>query len=377
MRARNFSSGSLGEYICRICKNKKYIRNSSIARSIVTCENGCHGMISNTATTVKGVNDVATTHPHLIKYFCDIEDGYRYRANSNKSVLLNCPNCGHKKKMCLTSLTRRGMNCQKCSSGISYPERLFKELLNSLNVEYIPQFKFDNFNRFYDFYLPKYDVLIELHGIQHYRESNWGRTYEEEHESDLLKYDIAVYHGYEYNKNYFVINCSYSTLTHLQEEITKSSLCSILDFGGVDWIKIGERSEDTIVKSVCDFYNKYNPSMHQMSEAYKVSKPTIRSYLKKGTMLGLCNYDQEKAKEEHIQNLSKEVVYIDFDTKQIISVYNSTVECGQDIGYAPTNIGMLCKGKHNVTSKKLNGRKAFYYVDSSDWERDKHMFKNH
>ncbi len=47
---------------------------------------------------VRGINDIATTHPYLTKYFVNIEDIYKYSYSSNKKILMMCPDCGYKKK---------------------------------------------------------------------------------------------------------------------------------------------------------------------------------------------------------------------------------------------------------------------------------------
>ena len=74
-----------------------------------------------------------------------------------------------------------------------------------------------------------YDIIIEVHGIQHYwylnvktiynRMNVNGRNGIEEHENDLIKYDLAVLHGYEYNKNYFVIDSRKSNIDYIRNSI--------------------------------------------------------------------------------------------------------------------------------------------------------------
>jgi very-short-patch-repair endonuclease len=77
----------------------------------------------------------------------------------------------------------RGIGCQICQD--SKGEKTIKEFLNNKNIEYINQKKFDGCkykrNLKFDFYLPKYNIVIEYDGQQHYT------TYRFEKNTDKLK----------------------------------------------------------------------------------------------------------------------------------------------------------------------------------------------
>lgn len=67
---------------------------------------------------------------------------------------------------------RNGVGCPWCKSN-SKGEKIIKNMLERIGIDYISQKSFDGFlspNKFpyrYDFYLPKYNILIEYDGIQH------------------------------------------------------------------------------------------------------------------------------------------------------------------------------------------------------------------
>lgn len=68
--------------------------------------------------------------------------------------------------------TQQQYRCQKCSSGISNIEYTVKRWLDSKHIDYIPQKTFegcvgDYNNLKFDFYLPKYNLCIEVDGEQH------------------------------------------------------------------------------------------------------------------------------------------------------------------------------------------------------------------
>ena len=78
----------------------------------------------NGSVCIAGVNDIATTHPYLVKYFVNPEDATKYTAHSNKKVQIQCTDCGHTKIMTISKLTDRGFKCEKCHDKISYPNKL-------------------------------------------------------------------------------------------------------------------------------------------------------------------------------------------------------------------------------------------------------------
>ena len=58
------------------------------------------------------------------------------------------------------------------------------------------QFKIEN--RFYDFYLPDYNLIIERDGEQHYREfSRFAKSQKEEHQNDIYKTELAKKNGFK------------------------------------------------------------------------------------------------------------------------------------------------------------------------------------
>ena len=63
---------------------------------------------------VKGINDVATTHPEFIKYFVNINDCYENTYGSNKYVELKCPDCGNIKIGTIHNLTNHNFRCTHC-----------------------------------------------------------------------------------------------------------------------------------------------------------------------------------------------------------------------------------------------------------------------
>lgn len=139
--------------------------------------------------------------------------------------------------------------CSRQMSG-SYPERIVSSLLSSLNVDFSREQIFpwstniiesDNkpHTKRYDFYIPEFEAIIEVHGSQHYGqgfEAIGGRTLDEEQNNDRLKEELAKKNGI---KHYIVINALESTLGYIRQSIVENNdFNQLFNLSNVDWTKI-------------------------------------------------------------------------------------------------------------------------------------------
>lgn len=83
---------------------------------------GCNCCINH--IIVKGINDIATTHPHLVKYFKNTGDTYINSYGNNNKVWFICADCGCEKEMIINDFVRKGLSCNKCGDGQSYQTKL-------------------------------------------------------------------------------------------------------------------------------------------------------------------------------------------------------------------------------------------------------------
>lgn len=100
---------------------------------------------------------------------------YTYGKNSyitlNKKVKIKCPIHGWFNQRANTHMD--GSGCSKCN--ISKGEKKIAAYLKKLDIRYIREYKIQNFNYRYDFYLPDLNILIEYDGEQHFRPVEyWG-----------------------------------------------------------------------------------------------------------------------------------------------------------------------------------------------------------
>lgn len=282
---------------------------------------GCSCCCHNPQVVVIGINDIRTTAPSIARLFVNKEDIFKNTFGTGNKVLLKCPNCGNEKYVNISNLTvlNRAFPCNKCSDNISIPEKFIFSLLKVLNNKNNMYFKtqltrydFSWASKFkYDFYF-KYDneqYIIETHGRQHYEDTNIGkgkgRSFEEEQKNDILKKNLALTNGIK-EDNYIVIDCRFSELEFIKNNILNSKLSDLFDLSIVDWKRLFCDIQSSLMLKSCEI-KKENPdyTVSKISNILNIGSQSVRAYLKRGNILGLCYYD---GKEEMHKYYSKKVV---------------------------------------------------------------------
>lgn len=328
---------------------------------------------------VKGINDVTTIDPQCIKYFVNIEDAYTHTRCSKYKAEMKCPICGATKAMSVDNLIRQGFGCTNCGDGVSYPEKVMALLLDSLNIKFKKQLKFDEHKFLYDFYLIDYNIIIEVHGGQHYnihRHSSW-KSYEEEHENDLTKYDIAVLNGYEYNKNYFIIDAKESNIEWLRSNMSNSLFFQQFDLSNIDWKEFDKESQKSIKIEACLYWKEQKEINKDlttvvMAEMFKVDKCTIRRWLTWGNESGLCTYNGEEEREVKEKRQSKFVHLIKPDGTKWYNEAMSQKKLSKLTGISSPIIAIRREdGKpleYSNSAKYSPKYIGSYVVDADEWD---------
>lgn len=301
-------------------------------------------------------------YPEYTKYFIYIDDAKKYSAMSSKEIKLKCPECGFVKKMPISRLITQGFACPKCGDGISYPEKfMFNVLEQILSNNFIYQFspKWANTKK-YDFYIPSINCIIEIHGLQHYEktfDTCGGRSLQQEQENDKLKEQLAKENGIE---NYIVIDCRYSDLEFIKKNILNSELNNLFELTKVDWLRCEEHACNSLVKIVCDMWNKDINNAQKIADKLKMSKSTICNYLKQGTLLKWCNYD---GKEQFLLNIEqKSIPIICLNTKE---KFDSIKEAQRK--YHVNNISNYLKGIITSAGKDKNTGEYLIWMYYEDY----------
>lgn len=282
------------KYKCNICGyDEGWIEENKLISTI-----GC-ACCSN-QVIVKGINDIATTNPEMVKYFVNIEDAYTHSYCSNKKVWFKCLDCDFKKEMKISDFYKSGFRCKVCGDGVSYPEKVMINLLKELEINFKTQLSKTTFkwckDYYYDFYFEYNDeeYIVETHGLQHYEENtNFKMSLEEQQINDENKKELAIHNGVKL-ENYIVVDCRYSNIDFIKNSILNSMLNKTFDLDNINWKEINEQSQKSLVKKVCDYWYIHNEingeclTVPNISKTFNLSTSTIYRYLRTGENLGWC-----------------------------------------------------------------------------------------
>ena len=295
------------KYCCNICGYNGWIVESGL----ITKKHKC--LCCDNKIVSMGINDIPTTAPWMIPYF---QGGYDeaklYTRRSAKKIYPICPDCGRikDKPMAISTINNsHGISCI-CTDGYKYPEKFMFNVLVQLNINFTVQltqttFKWVSNKYKYDFYLPSLNIIIETHGLQHYKNSSgvFVKTLEEEQENDECKKQLALTNGIK-EDNYIVIDCRKSEMEFIKQNIINSRISELFDLSIIDWKQCEEFALSNRVKEACDLWNSGMNSAVDIGVSMKIDKSTVRNYLKKGQPLGWCNYNTKEENEKSKQNAS-------------------------------------------------------------------------
>lgn len=309
----------------------------------------------------KGVNDIYTTHPELRNYFVNIGDSYKYSKGSDVFLDFKCPNCGYVKSAQIKIIVMHsGFVCPQCGDGKSYPEKFILNLLKQLKVNFIVEYspKWIAPKR-YDFYLPDYKTIIEVHGEQHYTNSfkiKNTKTLNEEINNDEFKYKKALENGINQN-DYIIINAQHGECEWIKNSAIKSNLSNKFNLNKINWLECNEFATCSIVRVVCDIYNSGVENIDEIADSIKIHRGTVTRYLNRGFELGWCDYSGQKVKESHM----KKVICLN-DLKVFQSIKEASGYIGKTRGTIHAHLRKETKsaGKHPETGERL---RWMYYDD--------------
>lgn len=223
---KNSKVNVLGNYICSsekievCCKKCGYIwgmlpSNILKNRGCPICARNCTKSHDTFIREMRSIN-------------VDIEILSEYQ-QSHKKVDCRCNKCGYRWSMTPTHLLD-GHGCPMCLT--STGENKVKSFLITLNIGFEQQKTFDNLygvkggKLSFDFYLPKYNALIEYQGRQHYEPSGYMGGVEK------FKYQIQnddIKRRYVKDKGYLLLEISYKD--NVKEKIL-SFLKTVTTTGG-------------------------------------------------------------------------------------------------------------------------------------------------
>jgi very-short-patch-repair endonuclease len=110
---------------------------------------------------------------------------------SDKKFWFDCKKCNHEYGQKPNDKIV-GSGCPLC---VNKTEQIVAKYLKEMNINFIPQYRIGNINKFYDFYLPDNKLIIEVDGNQHFIQiMNW-QSPEENLQNDIQKTNTALSEG--------------------------------------------------------------------------------------------------------------------------------------------------------------------------------------
>ena len=211
-----------------------------------------------------------------------------YNNSSCRGYKLECMDCGY----IYDSREDKISTCPVCGKKTSYSERFVYSILKQAGINFTPQIEFEWLhNRFYDTYLPDYNAIIEIHGIQHYEPTKLnckGKTPEEIYldavKADKLKYDTAISNGL----NYYIINASNQET--LFEEAKKS--LTFIDFTSISELECEKFANYKSIRKECDLWNQ-GCIIDEIHNKLGTPSQQVQQKLRLGNKYGMCNYSKE------------------------------------------------------------------------------------
>jgi predicted RNA-binding Zn-ribbon protein involved in translation (DUF1610 family) len=370
-----------GLYKCKICGEVQFIRNDYFKKCLQVCNNKCNGNVygDNHIKVVIGYNNVAIEYPNKIKYFANKEDAFKYTTKSDVYVQLKCPHCGKMRniKTIIANLTKQGFSCDYCGDGVPYPEKIVALVLKALGIRFKIQHRFDEYSYRYDFYLIDYDIIIEVHGEQHFKYTGFGRSYEKEHENDMIKYDLAVLHGYEYNKNYFVIDARKSNIKWLKNSIEQCNFFKQFNLSNIDWQEIDIQAQSSLRIAICKYWKEQkeinkNLTVVNLTKEFELDASTIRKYLTWGNDNCFCEYNAEEEKQAKIKRQSVFIYLVKPNGEKWFDEPMSQKELVRQSRISESTVRIL---RQNGESLKYSGKAKYdkkyigsYIIDADEWD---------
>lgn len=270
--------------------------------------------------------------------------------------------------------------CPICSDGISYPNKFIHSLIYQLSesieeykFEYSPtwaKYKLNDGNIHKGYYDAKVitknnsKIIIEMDGGFHNKDNNMsGQTKELSKNIDAIKDNLAIKHGYKVIR----INCDYENndrFEYIKRKIISNDYISkTFDLSKIDWNLVSLESEKSCFIEVCQ-YCKDGLSIKEIASQMHLDTSSIRKYLKRGTKLGLCNYNPKEEYEKSFVKMKektrKKCICLDTGKR-----FNSLEEAGKYYDISSSSISLCCNGKRKTAGSHRWSTNEIYFKDIS------------
>lgn len=289
----------------------------------------------------------SSKYKQLAEYYGITEEQMKtMMPNSSRTLEVLCPSCGNITHTNPNILFKNDFSCEKCSDGISYPEKFMKSFLDQLHICYEKQYSPDWANKKrYDFYLLDYNCIVEVHGVQHYTHSFNGKALKEEQENDKYKKRLAIQNGI---KNYITIDCRKSNVDWIKSHIVMSNILTLLSVTeqDIDWDQCNIEALKSHVKVASNYWNE-GKSSYEIAKIMKVSPYAIYTWLKRANDAKMCIYNKNEAllRHGHPYHLNWQTIVQCDKNLNVIKVWYYTKQIHDCLNINMSNIISCCMGR--------------------------------
>ena len=265
------------------------------------------------------INDLSVTVPEICEFLVDKEDAHRYRKNSEKKIWFRCPVCNKERLLTIANVAKNmHVNCPSCSDGFSYPNKFMANILDQLDVKYTTEYQPDWLKPFrYDFYLPDYNLIIEMDG-------ELGHGHKQMDDYDTLERDKEKdQKANEHGLTVIRIDCCYKSnrFGKIKNSILNSSLITYLNLSNIDWQKCNQQACESKVWKVKELILK-NVPQEIITEELKISHTCLNNYCR--YLVEMDALDKEALREyrlhwrKHPTNINRKTPYGQSRAKKVI-----------------------------------------------------------
>lgn len=324
------------KYKCLMCGyNEGWLEENNINKGY-----GCACCSAN--VVVKGINDIHTTANWMVEFIKNKDDAYKYAKTSNKKITFQCPLCLHSQERLISNVYRNGFRCPTCSDGLSFGEKAMASVLKQLNLKFQTQktFEWSNGKR-YDFYIPSLNIVVEIHGGQHYIEAKGWRGLEEEQLNDKIKKEEAHIN----NLSYIEIDCRESEIEWFHNSVANSMFSKLVDIDSVDWTLVEKSTLTSLIKECCDLWESGINSCTEIAAKVGLSRGTVRGYLLRGAKFNMTSYSKEVAEKVRKDKASEATKRKSKKVRCVTTgkIYANLDEVAQEYGCYKSSISRVCR----------------------------------
>lgn len=274
----------------------------------------------------------------MVKFFPGGEkEASNYTKSCSNKFTPICPFCGRisETKISPNQLSRlHGISCV-CNDGISIPNKIIRAIMEqAFNKSMISSYEKEHKEYDENGILRRFDMkFFDINGNPFFVEMDGGFHGEIKRKhsnkkmkflpakmfiADIMKDNIAENLGIPLIR----IDCYKSDIEYIKQNLYDSELANIINLNNIDWTSIENICFSNIMRDVCIYKNEHpKVFVPEIAKKFELSDATIRNYLKRGTKLGICNYNpQEESKRRNSLNTN---------WHQSVGVYVENLDTGE------------------------------------------------